>query len=176
MILDTAERDLYPEHNILMWRHRQLDMSPRHSGELRPALISYFSVGQKASSTRVFTHEDVRTYAALSGDPNPLHVDPEYAQQTAFGRPTVHGLLAATLFTQILGTQLPGPGSVYAGQLLKFLKPVYIGEPVTATVEITSVNRRRGVVRLTTRAETSHGVAIEGEAVVRITGSPGATA
>lgn len=139
-------------------------------------MISYFSVGQKATTTRVFTHEDVQAYASLSGDNNPLHVDPEYARQTSFGRPTVHGLLAATLFTQILGTQLPGPGSVYAGQLLKFLKPVYVGEPVTATVEIASINRRRGIVRLVTRAETSHGIAIEGEAVVRITGARAATA
>jgi len=133
-------------------------------------------VGQKATTTRVFTHEDVRAYASLSGDNNPLHVDPEYARQTSFGRPTVHGLLAATLFTQILGTQLPGPGSIYAGQLLKFLKPVYVDEPVTATVEIASINRRRGIVRLVTRAETSHGVAIEGEALVRIVGSRAATA
>jgi acyl dehydratase len=139
-------------------------------------VISYFSVGQKASATRVFTDEDVRAYAALSGDNNPLHVDPEYARRTSFGRPTVHGLLAATLFTQILGTQLPGPGSVHAGQLLKFLKPVYVGERVTATVEIASINRHRGIVRLITRAQTSEGVAIEGEAVVRIMGSRGATA
>ena len=131
-------------------------------------MIAYFSVGQRATATRVFTSEDVRSYAALTGDNNPLHVDSEYANSGAFGRTIVHGLLTATLFTQIVGGQLPGPGSVYAGQLLKFLKPVHVGEPVTATVEIVSINRRRGVVRLATRAETAQGLVVDGEAVVRL--------
>jgi acyl dehydratase len=128
------------------------------------------TIGQTASTARTFELEDVRAFAELSGDNNPLHLDPEYTQHTSFGRPIVHGILTASLFSRLLGTALPGPGTIYLGQLLKFLQPVYVGEEVTATVEVTDIRMDKRIVTLRTTAITAHGLAIDGEAVVQVAG------
>jgi acyl dehydratase len=73
-----------------------------------------------------FTQEQVIQFAALTGDNNPLHLDAEYAATTTFKRPIIHGMLGATVFTKVLGTQFPGFGSVYLKQTLEFLRPMYV--------------------------------------------------
>ena len=97
-------------------------------------------VGQEAEASKCFTMDEVRQFAVLSGDNNPLHVDEEYARQGRFGRCVVHGMLVSGLISKVLGTQLPGEGSIYLGQKLSFRKPVYAGDTVTARVRVTEIH------------------------------------
>lgn len=112
--------------------------------------------------------KDLEAYASLRNELNPMQLDPSYAESTSFGKPVVHALLTATLFSNLVETKLPGPGSILAGQMLRFLKPVYLGETVTATVEIVGMRPEEGVVRLATRATTRRGLCVDGEAVVDV--------
>src|SRR5579884_3878168 len=131
------------------------------------------SIGQQASITRAFSPEDILTFARLSGDGNPLHLDPEYARGTPFGAPIVHGLLVSSLFSQLLAEQLTGPGTIYLSQRLTFRSPAYIGEDGTATVEVIAVRLYKPIITLRTWAVTVRGTAIDGEAVVRAPYSAG---
>lgn len=107
-------------------------------------------VGQEAEASKCFTMEEVRQFAALSGDNNPLHVDESYAKQGRFGRCVAHGILVSGLISKVLGTQLPGEGSIYLAQDLSFRKPVYVGDTVTARVRITEIQSEKKVVILET--------------------------
>jgi enoyl-CoA hydratase len=128
-----------------------------------------FKVGDKASLSKVFTQEEVERYSELSLDANPLHLDPQFAQSTSFGRPIVHGMLVASLFSGLLGNKLPGKGTIYLGQTLRFTAPVYPGDEITATVEITDIRHDKPSVKLRTFCVNAEGtVVIEGEAVVKI--------
>jgi acyl dehydratase len=124
-------------------------------------------VGQKASLKRSFSVHDLEAFSEVSGDMNPLHLDAHYAENTSFGRPIVHGALTSALFSALLGNHLPGPGTVLIGQMLKYLNPVYVGETVTATVEVRDIQPTKGIIRLSTRASTSRGLCIDGEVVVK---------
>ncbi|MYM76240.1 enoyl-CoA hydratase, partial [Duganella sp. FT134W] len=94
------------------------------------------TIGQSARLTRRLGREDILAFAAVSGDVNPAHVDPEYADHTLFHGVIAHGMWSAALISRLLGTALPGPGTIYLAQTLQFLKPVRIGDElrVTATV------------------------------------------
>jgi len=133
-------------------------------------MITELSVGQRATLRRTFTMDDVLAFATLSGDMNPIHLDPEYARRTPFGRPIVHGILTASLLSNLLGEELPGPGSIYLGQSLKFLLPVYVGEEVIVAVEVTDIREDKPIVTLRTTVSTADGVALDGEAVVKVDG------
>ncbi len=126
-----------------------------------------FSVGQTASFTKQITERDVATLAEVSGDKNPLHLDDAYARQTRFGARIAHGAFTFALISAALGTKLPGPGTVYMSQSLRFIKPVYFDDTITATVEITAIRADKGIVTLKTDCTNQHGDKIgEGEAVV----------
>lgn len=126
-------------------------------------------VGQKASFARTITETDLLTFAGLSGDFNPLHVDAEYAANTRFGQRIAHGLLTASLLLGLLGMRLPGPGSIYLGQTLRFLKPVFIGDTITATAEVLSFTEAKGMVTLRTECHNQRGEKVlEGEATMMI--------
>lgn len=112
--------------------------------------MAEFYVGQKAEASRCFTMEEVRQFADLSGDNNPLHVDEEYAEKGRFGRCVVHGILVSGLISKVLGTQLPGKGSIYLEQNLSFRKPVYVGDTVTARVQITEILQEKKIITLET--------------------------
>jgi enoyl-CoA hydratase len=122
--------------------------------------------------------DDVQSFAALSGDANPIHLDPEFARQSIFGRPIVHGLFTTSLFSRLLGEELPGPGTIYLGQSLSFVRPVYVGDEVTASVEVTNIRQDKPIVTLRTIVTTNDGIAVDGEAVVKVPGpvSPPGTA
>lgn len=102
--------------------------------------ISEIEVGMKASYSQTITDADIKAYARISGDHNPVHVDSEYAAESRFGRRIAHGLMSAGFFSAIFGTRIPGPGCVYVSQSLHFLRPVYIGDTVKAEVEVTKVD------------------------------------
>ena len=107
------------------------------------ARIEDFEVGQHASFRKTFTDEDVRRFIEITGDTNPLHVDDEFASQTQFGRRVIHGMLAASLFSTMVGMMLPGTGAIYRAQTLRFLLPVHPGDTVTAHFVVRSVDRAR---------------------------------
>lgn len=97
------------------------------------------SVGQSASLSKTISESDVYTFAGITGDLNPAHVNEEYARQSRFGGRIAHGLLSAGLISAAIAMKLPGPGTIYLGQTIKFLAPVRIGDTVTATVKVLSI-------------------------------------
>lgn len=127
------------------------------------------TIGASASRTKTFSDEDVRAFARISTDTNPVHLDDSYAVTTRFGRRIVHGMLTAGLISAVLGNDLPGPGTIYLSQSLQFKAPVYVGDTVTATVEVTAIREGRGIVTLATTCTRQDGtVVISGEAVVLV--------
>jgi acyl dehydratase len=108
-------------------------------------------------------------FAELSLDRNPLHLDEAFGRASVFGQPVVHGMLVASLFSGLIGMELPGTGSIYLGQTLIFKAPVFIGEEVTATVEIIKIRKDKPIVTLSTVCEKDSGQkVITGEAVVKV--------
>jgi 3-hydroxybutyryl-CoA dehydratase len=102
--------------------------------------IDEIEVGMSASLIRTITYEDVRKFAELSGDSNPVHIDEEYAKQSRYKKPIAHGLLSASFFSALFGTKLPGKGCVYISQNLKFRRPVYIGDTVVAKITVKNID------------------------------------
>ena len=131
-------------------------------------VIDSLALGQKAEAKRSFTRSDVEAYASVSDDTNPTRLDSTFGATISYGLPVVQEMLVVSLFTSILGNTLPGVGTVLVGYMLKFLKPVFVGDSVIATVEIVSIRRDVGLVRLATHAGTSRGLCVDGEALVRI--------
>ncbi len=123
--------------------------------------------GQKATRTKTITDEMIRTFAELSDDTNPVHLDDAYAATTRFGKRIAHGMLAASLISATLANDLPGPGTVYLSQSLQFKAPVYPGDAVTAIIEVKSVRDDKPIATLITTCVNQGNVTIiEGEAVV----------
>ena len=122
-------------------------------------------LGDRASLNKTITPDDVSTFAHLTLDTNPLHLDEEYARQTRFGGCIVHGMFGASLISAVIGTKMGGP--IYLSQTLKFLKPIRIGETITATVEVIAVRDDNHIVTLETYVTNGEGEkAIVGEAIV----------
>lgn len=127
------------------------------------------TVGDVATRALTFSPEAVAQFADLVGDRNPLHLDADFAAKTPFGRPIVHGMLVSGLISGILGEDLPGPGSIYLGQTLRFEAPVYVGDTVTATAEVTAVRPEKRIVTLKTECVNSAGArVISGEATIKV--------
>ena len=105
--------------------------------------IQQLQVGDKAVLRKTFIEEDVEEFARVSGDSNPAHMDENYAKTTQFKTRIVHGMLAGSLFSALLGTDLPGVGTIYTGQTLKFTRPVHFGEEITASVTVKELNTER---------------------------------
>lgn len=117
------------------------DDDPHHQG---PQLaFEDLEVGQTAEIKLRVSEDDVRKFAQLTGDTNPVHLSEAYAANTRFGGRIAHGLFTASLISAVLGTKLPGPGAIYLSQTLKFRAPVFIGDEVTAQVEITALDPAR---------------------------------
>jgi len=102
-----------------------------------------YKIGDKAEMTKMFSDADIIKYAQASGDSNPIHCDGDYAVTTGFKGGIVHGILVAGLISAVLGTKLPGMGTIYVSQNLKFIKPVFINDSVTARVEITDIDENK---------------------------------
>jgi len=96
-------------------------------------------VGDKGSFTKTITENDVFAFAGVSGDHNPLHIDEEYARRTIFGRRVAHGILTAGIISTVLGGDIPGLGTIFVELHIKFLKPVYIEDTVTATAMVQEI-------------------------------------
>jgi 3-hydroxybutyryl-CoA dehydratase len=125
-------------------------------------------LGQSASIAKTITEADILLFAAVSTDTNPVHIDAEAARKSQFGERIAHGMLSAGLISAVLGTRLPGPGTIYLGQTLRFRAPVKIGATVTATAEITALDPERKRATLKTTCTVGGKVVIEGEATVMV--------
>lgn len=104
-------------------------------------------VGDSVTVERTVTPEMVRAYAALTGDDNPIHLDPDYAAATRFGRPVVHGMLLAGLVSAVLGTRFPGPGTIYYIQSWQFARPVHVGETIQIRLVVGHLRDDRAVLQ-----------------------------
>ena len=128
-----------------------------------------FKIGDSASISKTITDEEIQAFADVSEDHNPLHLDDEYAAKTRFGRRIAHGMLSASLISAVLGNELPGAGSVYLSQTLKFVKPVFPGDRVTARVTVTGVRDDKPILTLETVCVNQHNEPVlKGEATVLV--------
>ena len=126
-----------------------------------------FEVGESASFSKTITDADVTLFAGVTGDLNPVHIDELAAKRTRFGGRVAHGMLGAGLISTVLGTRLPGPGTIYLSQTLKFTAPMRVGDTITATVTVKSARPDKPLYTLETVVTNQHGTTvIEGEAVV----------
>jgi 3-hydroxybutyryl-CoA dehydratase len=124
-------------------------------------------IGVSASRTKTITDADIRAFAQASGDMNSVHLDEAAAAHTRFGRRIAHGMLTASVISAVLGNDLPGPGTIYLGQDLKFKAPVFIDDTITATVELTAYREDKRIATFRTTVTNQDGVLVlEGEAVV----------
>jgi 3-hydroxybutyryl-CoA dehydratase len=123
-------------------------------------------VGQTVERTRVVTDADIRAFAALSGDHNPVHLDDEFAARSMFKGRVAHGMLAGALISAVLATDLPGPGAVYLSQKLDFKRPIRPGDEVTIKVVLTALEPPRAI--LSTQIRVNGKLAVDGEAVAAL--------
>jgi 3-hydroxybutyryl-CoA dehydratase len=133
--------------------------------------IDELRVGQSAEMAKTVTESDIALFAGVTGDFNPVHVDAVAAEKTRFGGRIAHGILSAGFISAVIAMRLPGAGSIYLSQSLRFTKPVRIGDTVTARVEVLEVLATKRRVRLATACRNQHGeTVVEGEAVVMVDG------
>ena len=126
-----------------------------------------FKVGDSAEITKTIEQSDIDAFAAVTGDHNPVHVDEEFAKTTRFGRRLAHGMLTASLISAVLANKLPGEGSVYLGQTLQFVAPVFPGDEITARVMVKEIREDKPVVKLETICVNQRDeIVIRGEATV----------
>ena len=138
-----------------------LDNQPRGT-----IVIEDLEVGMVGTLQKEVTDLDIELFAQVSTDHNPVHLDEDYAQDTIFGGRIAHGMLTAGLISAVIGEQLPGHGTVYLGQSLKFLAPVRPGDMVTAEVEVLSIDYAKRRVQLDTRCLVDGKPVLKGEATV----------
>lgn len=128
--------------------------------------IEDLEVGMQRSLTRTIEIQAIELFAEVSGDNNPVHLDHEYALETVFGGRIAHGMLTAAMFSAVIGEQLPGHGTVYLGQTLRFRAPVRPGDRVVASVVVREIDRSRRRVTLDCACRVGDTVVLEGEALV----------
>jgi acyl dehydratase len=126
-------------------------------------------VGRVVTVKHTFSQEDFDRFAVLSGDDNPIHVDPEFSSRTRFGRTVAHGMLLYSSICMVLGTQFPGPCTIQLEQDLKFTTPTYAGEEVTIRLEVISFQPEERLMELKTQVERPDGsLGLEGRTLVRL--------
>ena len=124
-------------------------------------------IGQHAEYLRTVTSEDIEMFGQVSGDYNPLHFNEDWAKTTMFKGRIAHGMLTATYVSTVIGMKLPGPGTIYISQSMKFRRPVRIGDEITARVEVTHKNDEKEFLTLKTVCINQEGkVVLDGEAIV----------
>ena len=129
--------------------------------------IRELKIGDQASTAKTISESDVYLFAGITGDHNPAHVNEVYASQTRFGRRIAHGILSAGLISAVLAMKLPGPGTICLGQELKFVRPVYFGDTITATCTVSELLPEKNIARLETVCTNQDGaVVIKGTATV----------
>ena len=127
-------------------------------------LFEQIKVGMNVSYSQTITDIDVKSFASISGDHNPIHLDDDYASKSPYKKRITHGLISASFFSALFGTKLPGPGCVYVQQTLNFKRPVYLGDTVTAIASVTSIDSDKRRVFFDTTCKVKNKVVIYGSA------------
>ena len=130
--------------------------------------IERLEIGMIESYEQTVTDADIKAFAGLSGDNNPVHMSEEYAETSRFKKRIAHGLLSAGFFSALFGTKLPGYGCVYVSQNLNFRRPVYIGDTVKASVEIFKIDKEKSRVFFKTICKVKGKTVINGEAEIYV--------
>ncbi|ERM91726.1 enoyl-CoA hydratase [Caldanaerobacter subterraneus subsp. yonseiensis KB-1] len=139
----------------------------KERGNIMGKTINELKVGDKDHFEKTITETDVYLYAGITGDFNPVHINQIEAEKTMFKGRIAHGMLTAGLISTVLGTKLPGTGTIYLGQELKFTKPVRIGDTIKAEVEVIEIIPEKNRVKLKTTCTNQNGeVVLEGIATV----------
>ena len=130
--------------------------------------IEELEIGMSAEYSRKVTQQDIQDFADVSGDDNPVHLDEGFAKETMFKGCIAHGMLSAAFISTVIGTKLPGTGTIYLGQQLKFIAPVRPGDSVITTVTVADVNTVKRRVTLETTCRVDGKPVLEGEALVMV--------
>lgn len=138
--------------------------------KLKPKGLTYaeLSLGMSRDYIKTITEDDIVSFAQVSGDSNPMHLDEDFAARTFFRSRIAHGMLTASLISTVIGTLLPGPGCIYLGQNLKFLRPVRIGDAVVARVIIKALMPEKRRAALKTTCSVGTNLVVDGDALVMI--------
>lgn len=147
-----------------LWR--QVFNKPLSSIAAAPHLSRSLHIGQRDSLTKAFSSRDVEAFAELTGDTNPLHLDPAYASTTSFETPIVHGVLINGLISAVLGTRMPGRGCIFLYQEIRFPAPLYVGEEVLAEAEVRKIKMSFAFIAVTCSVKDK--VVMEGEVMVML--------
>lgn len=132
-------------------------------------MIRNIQVGDKYAETKQVTEKDIMLFAQASGDTNPLHLNEDYAKKTIFGQRIAHGMLSASYISAILGTKLPGEGSIYLSQSLQFKRPVHINDEITTIVEVVKIENNRVTLK-TVCMNQKDKIVVDGEALIQLPG------
>ena len=143
-------------------------MSADLQTELTGMYFEDLSVGQTAVFAKTVTEADIASFAGVSGDFNPVHINEEYASKTMFKGRIAHGMLSAAFISTVFGTKLPGPGCIYMSQNLRFKAPVKIGDTVVARVEVTELNAEKKRASFKTTCSVGDKVVLDGDAVLMV--------
>jgi 3-hydroxybutyryl-CoA dehydratase len=128
--------------------------------------VEDLEIGMSRMLERQITQKDIALFSEVSGDRNPVHLDEEYAQQTIFGKRIAHGMLTASLISAVIAEQLPGHGTVYLSQSLKFIRPVLPGQVVISSVIVSHIEYSNRRVTLDCECKVDEKVVLAGEAIV----------
>jgi 3-hydroxybutyryl-CoA dehydratase len=126
--------------------------------------INEIQIGMEVSYTQTITDSNIKEFANVSGDKNPIHLSEEYAQNSRYKKRIAHGLMSASYFSALFGTKIPGEGCVYVSQSLQFKRPVYLGDTVIATVSVKNIDLDKSRVFFRTVCKVKNKVVIDGEA------------
>lgn len=132
----------------------------------RTIWLDELQVGMSRDLRKIISNRDIELFAEVSTDHNPVHLDDDYAARTAFGGRIAHGMLSASLISAVIGEQLPGHGTIYLGQSLKFMAPVRPGDEVHVVVSVTAIDTAKRRVTLETLCSVGNTVVVKGEALV----------
>lgn len=128
--------------------------------------INEIKIGASASYSQTITDADIKTFAGISGDNNPIHMDDNYASNSRYKKRIAHGLLSASFFSALFGTKIPGYGCVYVSQNLNFKRPVYLGDTVVAKITVISIDHEKKRVKFKTICLVRNKIVIEGVAEI----------
>lgn len=128
--------------------------------------IQQLEIGQHAQFSKTISESDVYLFAGVTGDMNPAHLNAEYSKEGIFHERVAHGMLSASLISTVLGTELPGKGTIYLQQKVRFVAPVHFGDTITANVEVIEKNVEKNRVKLRTTCTNQNGqIVVDGEAL-----------
>ncbi len=149
-----------------------LDIARDVNDELHGYYFEDLHEGMTAVFAKTITEADIVTFAGVTGDTNPLHINQEFARETMFEGRIAHGMMTASLISTVIGTKLPGPGCIYVSQSLKFKAPVRVSDTVTARVTVTRLVAEKRFVELRTVCTVNGKPVLEGEAAILVPARP----